>query len=113
MEPEPTYFNPANLSNQYAMGGYADQEYDPNPLIMAEGGIHIKPENRGKFTASANRAGMGVQEFAGHVLANKEDYSSTQVKRANFARNASKWKHGNGGYMMAAGGFPPDGTSYL
>lgn len=60
-------------------------------------GIHIKPENRGKFTASANRAGMGVQEFAGKVLANKENYSSTLVKRANFARNAAKWnKHADG-----------------
>jgi len=39
---------------------------------------------------------MGVQEFARHVLANKDDYSSTQVKRANFARNASHW-HDEGG----------------
>ena len=71
------------------------------------GKIYIKPENRGKFTASANRAGMGVQEFASHVLANKDDYSSTQVKRANFAHNAAGWKHAHGGHMMAAGGWPP------
>lgn len=63
------------------------------------GGIHINPANKGKFTASANRAGMGVQEFASHVLANKEDYSSTQVKRANFARNAAGWKHAEGGEL--------------
>ena len=63
----------------------------------ADGGIHINPANKGKFTASANAAGMGVQEFAAHVLANKEDYSSTQVKRANFARNAAKWKKQFGG----------------
>lgn len=70
--------------------------------IMEHGGsIHIKPENRGKFTASAKRAGMGVQEFASHVLANKEDYSSTQVKRANFARNAAKW--GEDGLSMEQG----------
>jgi hypothetical protein len=61
------------------------------------GGIHINPANKGKFTASAKRAGMGVQEFAAHVLANKEDYSSTQVKRANFARNAAQWKKQYGG----------------
>jgi hypothetical protein len=71
------------------------------------GKIYIKPENRGKFTASANRAGMGVQEFASHVLANKDNYSSTQVKRANFAHNAAGWKHATGGHMMAAGGWPP------
>ena len=64
---------------------------------MAYGGIHINPANKGKFTASAERAGMGVQEFASQVLANKEDYSSTQVKRANFARNAAGWNKANGG----------------
>ena len=68
------------------------------------GAIHIKKSNRGKFTALAKRAGMGVQEFARHVLANKDDYSSTLVKRANFARNASKWKHSLGGYMFEDGG---------
>jgi len=64
---------------------------------MKKGGININPANKGKFTASANRAGMSVQEFASKVLANKEDYSSTQVKRANFARNAASWKKQMGG----------------
>jgi hypothetical protein len=74
-----------------------------------DGGIHINPANKGKFTASAQHAGMGVQEFASHVLANKEDYSPTQVKRANFARNASKWNHEYGGTpMMQYAGQTPD-----
>jgi len=64
---------------------------------MKKGGIHINPENKGKFTASAKEHGMGVQEFAEHVLSNKEEYSPTQVKRANFARNASKWNRKAGG----------------
>lgn len=68
------------------------------------GGIHINPENKGKFTASAQNAGMGVQAFAQHVLANKDNYSSTQVKRANFAHNAAGWNHGAGGYLFAGGG---------
>ena len=68
------------------------------------GGIHINPANKGKFTASAQRAGMGTQEFASHVLANKEDYSSTQVKRANFAHNAAGWKHEMGGMQPYAMG---------
>ena len=55
--------------------------------LFKEGGIMIKKENRGKFTESANRANMGVQEYARHILANKEDYSPTLIKRANFARN--------------------------
>lgn len=72
---------------------------------FAEGGqIHIKPENRGKFTAAAKSRGMGAQEFASKVLANKDNYSSTMVKRAVFARNASHWKHNEGGYLFQEGG---------
>lgn len=60
------------------------------------GGIHIDPSKKGTFTAAASKHGMGVQEFASKVLANKEDYSPTMVKKANFARNAAKW-HDYGG----------------
>ena len=56
--------------------------------------IHIKKENRGKFTAAAKRAGMSVQEYASKVL--RDPNASPQLKkRANFARNAKKWKHGS------------------
>ena len=55
------------------------------------GGIHIAPSKRGTFTAAATKHGMGVQEFAARVLRNKEDYSPAMFKKANFARNASKW----------------------
>jgi hypothetical protein len=64
-----------------------------------KGGIHINPANKGKFTKSASAAGMGTQEFARHVLSNKDRYSSTQVKRANFAKNAAGWKHQDGGLV--------------
>jgi hypothetical protein len=57
------------------------------------GSIHIAPSKRGTFTAAATKHGMGVQEFASRVLRNKEDYSPAMVKKANFARNASKWNH--------------------
>ena len=33
------------------------------------------------------------QGFASQVLANKDNYSSVMVKKANFARNSSKWNH--------------------
>ena len=72
--------------------------YNPYEM-MKQGGIYIKPENRGKFTQQAQSAGMGVQEFASKVLGNKEDYSPTTVKRANFARNAAGWKKQMGGMM--------------
>lgn len=65
------------LDNQYAKGG----------------SIHIKPSKRGTFTAAAKKHGKSVQEFASQVLAHKENYSSAMVKKANFAKNASKWKH--------------------
>lgn len=76
-------------------------------ILYAEGGgIHIKPSKRGTFTAAAKKHGKGVQEFARQVLANKENYSSAMVKKANFARNASKW-HDDGGWLQSAGLFAP------
>lgn len=54
--------------------------------------IHIKEENRGKFTASAKRAGEGVQEHA-HKVVNNPNASETQRKRAQFAINAARWSH--------------------
>lgn len=72
------------LGNQYAGGGP----------------IHIDPSKKGTFTAAATKHGMGVQEFASKVLANKDNYSPAMVKKANFAKNASKWKHCLGGYLV-------------
>lgn len=72
---------------------------------MSLGGkIHIKPSKKGTFTSAAKKHGMGVQEFAGRVLANKDNYSPSMVKKANFARNASKWKHSFGGNLFKGGG---------
>ena len=93
---------------------FMDQKGYLTSAFKKGGSIHIKKKNRGKFTAAAKRAGMSVQEFAKHVLANKENYSSTMVKRANFARNSKKFKHENGGivkYQDPNGSLPdPDIT---
>ena len=62
--------------------------------------IHIKPSKRGTFTAAAKKRGKSVQGFASQVLAHKENYSPAMVKKANFARNASKWKHAEGGELL-------------
>lgn len=59
---------------------------------MARKPIMIKPENKGKFTAKAKKAGMGVQEMAAVVLAPGSKASASTKKQANFARNAAKWK---------------------
>ena len=64
------------------------------------GGIYIKPENKGKFTSWAKKHGMSVKEAARKVMANKENYSPTIVKRANFAKN---FAHANGGIISSTG----------
>ena len=57
-------------------------------------GININPANKGKFTAKANSAGMGVQGYASKVLAApKGAYPPATRKQANFAKNATKFKH--------------------
>ena len=57
--------------------------------------IHIKKENRGKFTAKAKAAGKGVQEYARQVMSAPEGrYPPSTRRQANFARNASKWNVG-------------------
>lgn len=71
--------------------------------MKSMGGIHIDKNKRGTFTAAATKHGMGVQEFASKVLANKEDYSPAMVKKANFARNASRWKKPAGGVISING----------
>ena len=80
--------------------------------LFKEGGIMIKKENRGKFTESANRANMGIQEYARHILANKEDYSPTLIKRANFARNFGGRK-AFGGDLNTYGGTYNGGLEYI
>ena len=67
---------------------------------MAKSGIHIAPSKKGTFTAAAKKHGKSVQGFASQVLANKENYSPAMVKKANFARNAAKWKKGENGLII-------------
>ena len=63
----------------------------------AEGGkIHIKPENRGKFTRLKERTGHSATWFKKHG-------TPAQKKMATFALNARHWKHGNGGYINLFG----------
>lgn len=58
--------------------------------------IKIKAKNKGKFTASAKKAGQSVQQHAKSVL-NDPNATPLQKKRANFARNSTKFKHETGG----------------
>lgn len=96
------------LSHYAAYGGPLTMRYtgtmSPFGNTFDKGGkIHIKPSKRGTFTAAAKKHGKSVQAFASQVLANKENYSPAMVKKANFARNASKWKHAFGGNLLTNG----------
>lgn len=65
----------------------------PEGNIKKDGGkIHIKPENRGKFTALKKRTGHSASWFKAHG-------TPAQKKMATFALNARKWKHSDGGLM--------------
>lgn len=95
-------------ANYAAYGGPLTMRYtgtmSPFGNTFANGGnIHIKPSKRGTFTAAAKKHGKSVQSFASQVLANKENYSPAMVKKANFARNTSKW-HSFGGNLNTNGG---------
>lgn len=96
--------------NQFLQSMYNVEAFG-GPLFK-EDEIMIKKENRGKFTESANRANMGVQEYARHILANKEDYSPTLIKRANFARNFGGRK-AFGGDLNTYGGTYNGGLEYI
>ena len=92
-----------NTGGDIQSGGYMPnlflQETPIEDIKMSSGGIYIKPSKKGTFTAAAKKRGMEVQEFASKVMENKEDYSSAMVKKANFAKNAAKWKHKTGGKL--------------
>ena len=79
------------------MMGYEDNDF----MYAMGGGININPANKGKFTEWAASRGMGVQEAANKVMANKEKYPTNVVQMANFARNAAKWKKQDGGEIDA------------
>ncbi|MEY3818568.1 MAG: hypothetical protein RLZZ425_22, partial [Bacteroidota bacterium] len=79
------------------MMGYEDDEF----MYAMGGGININPANKGKFTKWAASRGMGVQEAANKVMANKDKYPTNVVQMANFAKNAAKWKKQDGGEIDA------------
>ena len=55
--------------------------------------VSIKPSKKGTFTAAAKKAGKSVQAEAKAVLASKSATPAMR-KKAQFAKNAAKWKKG-------------------
>ncbi len=60
-------------------------------------GIYIKPENKGKFTATKKATGKTTEELT-------HSKNPVTKKRAIFAQNAAKWKHEDGSKNVK--GFP-------
>lgn len=81
-------------SNFFNDGGPITMRYtgvmSPFGNTFGDGGIFIKPENRGKFTALKERTGKSSTWY-------KEHGTPAQKKMAVFALNAAKWKHADGG----------------
>ena len=103
----------AALANQTAKGKRAFAnggiiQYPDGGTIMKEykyGGIHIKPENKGKFIATKKATGKSTEELT---------HSKNPVtrKRAIFAQNAAKWHHADGGLIQyPIGGETVPGTT--
>lgn len=76
-----------NMHNAYKdeFYGYGENKYSTNE--SKESNIEIEPSKKGTFTAAATKHGKSVQGFANQVLKNKDNYSPTMVKKANFAKN--------------------------
>ena len=67
------------------------------PMLANGSGIHIKKENRGKFTETKKRTGKTTEELT-------HSKNPLTRKRAIFAQNSRKWKHEDGGEVHMNGG---------
>lgn len=103
--------NAAQAKNKIPTNVFGNLPITPMESFAEGGPIHIKKSHRGLFTEEAKNHGMGVQEFASHVLVNKDKYSPEVVKRANFARNASKFALG--GDLQTNGADFTDGLTFI
>ena len=104
--------NPQQLARQQEIQeGQEGLNVNIDPIEMAKSGIEIKPENEGKFTAWAKARGMGVQEAAKKVMANKDRYPTRIVKMANFAKNAAGWNKAQDGVEIQK--LSPDGRNII
>ena len=59
----------------------------------AKSGIHIKPENRGKFNATKKRTGKSTEELT-------HSKNPLTRKRAIFAQNSAKWNKAQTGQRV-------------
>lgn len=101
-----------DFMNRYIMAKEAASQGKDNSMTSLPnsfakgGGIHIKPENKGKFTETKRRTGKTTEELT---------HSSNPLtrKRAIFAQNAKKWHHAFGGDLMTHGADFSNGMVFI
>lgn len=79
-------------SNNFACGGKMKANGGILDSYAKGGTIYIKPENRGKFTATKQRTGKTTEKLT-------HSKNPLTRKRAIFAQNSRKFNHEDGGYL--------------
>ena len=100
-------------ANYAAYGGPLTMRYtgtmSPFGNTFANGGtIHIKPENKGKFTEYC-----GGKVTSECIAKGKRSDDPAVRKRATFAANARKWKHAFGGNLLTNGAVWDNGVTII
>ena len=84
-----------NAANKGRLTSLPNSFESPELNTFAEGGkIHIKPENRGKFTKYC-----GGKVTSECIAKGKRSSDPAVRKRATFAQNVRKFKHAYGGFL--------------
>lgn len=88
-----------NAANKGRLTSLPNSFESPELNTFAKGGkIHIKPENRGKFTKYC-----GGKVTSECIARGKRSSDPAVRKRATFAANARKWHHAFGGDLLTHG----------
>ena len=104
----------ANMRALASLANTAENIDRQNDLMLmanysAHGGkIHIKPENRGKFTEYC-----GGKVTSECIAKGKRSSDPAVRKRATFAANARKWKHDDGGFLSSNGADWSNGVTII
>ena len=92
---EDLYNKQLSAMSKYKMSSMPNSFETPELAVFAKGGkIHIKKENRGKFTDYC-----GGKVTSECIARGKRSKSAAVRKRAVFAQNVRKFKHAYGGFL--------------
>lgn len=100
MAPAPMLGVQGTMKNWLKKGGTIENTREnvaiPNLPKKAKSGskIYIKPENKGKFTATKKKTGKSTEELT-------HSKNPLTKKRAIFAQNSKKWHHKDGGIIQS------------